>query len=254
MSNEERLHPLAADDHSPAADSMPDRARKPKLRAGTSDQQIYQAIYDAVMDHRLPPGTKLSETSLSEYFGFSRTVIRKALTRLAHENIVCLRPNRGAAVASPSIEETREIFEARRMIENWVIGHVMRSATDHQLNQLRQLVREEQAACSRNDRQAWIRLSGEFHVRLVALSGNSVLAQFNSELVSRTSLILALYDAPGTSACAQQDHSNIVEAIAAGDEQRAITLINAHLQHCENHLQLDRSTGKVDLAAIFQEH
>lgn len=226
-------------------------AGQPKLRAGTSDQMIYQAIYDAVMDHRLPPGTKLSETALSEHFGFSRTVIRKALTRLAHASIVCLRPNRGAVVASPSIEETRAVFEARRMVENWVIHQVIHLATPGQLAQLRQLVQEERDACSRNDRHTWIRLSGEFHVHLVEMGGNAVLSQFNSELVSRTSLILALYDSPGASSCSQPDHLNIVEAIAAGDEQRAIALINTHLQHCENHLHLDIPPASMDLAEIF---
>ena len=86
-------------------------------RSGTQDDIVYAHIFEAILEQRLAPGTKLSEEALGEIFGVSRTIIRRALSRLAHEGVVLLRPNRGAVVASPSVEEARQVFLARRLVE-----------------------------------------------------------------------------------------------------------------------------------------
>src|SRR5262252_8793169 len=86
------------------------------------DDRICATIHEAVLDHRLPPGTKLKEVALAEIFGVTRAVIRKALGRLAHMRLVELRPNRGAVVASPSVDEARDLFAARRAIEGAIVS------------------------------------------------------------------------------------------------------------------------------------
>src|SRR5690242_10004595 len=107
---------------SPAAGTPPSTAvvrlraaRKPAVRL--SEDEIYGRIHAAVLDHRLQPGTKLKEVALAELFGAKRGVVRKVLMRLAHNRLVALRPNRGAVVASPSVEESRDLFAARRVVE-----------------------------------------------------------------------------------------------------------------------------------------
>ena len=81
------------------------------------EQRIYQTVFDSVLNQRLTPGTKLPEPALCELFNVSRAVIRKVLQRLEHDRIVELRPNKGAVIAAPTPEETRQIFEARRALE-----------------------------------------------------------------------------------------------------------------------------------------
>src|SRR3712207_225307 len=83
----------------------------------TSDAPVYDAIYESVMEHRLAPGSRLTETSLCEIFGVSRAVVRMALLRLSHDRIVTLLPIRGSAIARPSVRETRDVFELRRLVE-----------------------------------------------------------------------------------------------------------------------------------------
>ncbi|MCK5424715.1 MAG: GntR family transcriptional regulator, partial [Emcibacter sp.] len=90
-------------------------------KKNSSEEVIHQQISDAILEQRLAPGTKLTEESLSEIFGASRTVVRRALTRLNYENIVEIRPNRGAIVASPTTVQARQIFEARQIIEEAVL-------------------------------------------------------------------------------------------------------------------------------------
>jgi len=222
-------------------------------RAASNDHVIYGEIYDAILDHRLPPGTKLTEDALGEIFGVSRTVVRKALFRLAHENIVRIRPHRGAVVASPSTEEARNVFEARRVVEHAVVRDLAGSVTDAQLGTLRMLVDDEHAAHSRGDRRNWIKLSGQFHLDLAEMSGNAVLAKFLKELISRTSLIIALYEAPGQVACSHAEHLALIGAIADGDGDRAAALMAGHLEACEAQLNLDGEDATVDLMSVFSD-
>ncbi len=224
-----------------------------RARTISNDHTIYGEIYDAILDHRLPPGTKLTEDALGEIFGVSRTVVRKALFRLAHENIVRIRPHRGAVVASPSTEEARNVFEARRVVEQAVVRDLAGSVTDAQLGALRLLVDDEHAAYSRGDRRNWIKLSGQFHLDLAELSGNAVLAKFLKELVSRTSLIIALYEAPGQAACSHDEHLALIDAIADGDGDRAAALMAGHLEACEAKLNLDGDDATVDLMSVFSD-
>ncbi|WP_291386358.1 MULTISPECIES: GntR family transcriptional regulator, partial [Achromobacter] len=81
------------------------------------ERRICEAVYESVMSQRLTPGTKLPEAAICDLFGVSRSVARKALQRLAHEHVVDLHHNRGAVVAEPTPEDTRQIFQARRALE-----------------------------------------------------------------------------------------------------------------------------------------
>src|SRR3954454_15772496 len=85
-------------------------------RTGAADERVYRELFDAIIDHRVPPGTPLPEDTLAGAFGVSRTVVRKAPPRLGHEKLAELRPNRGAVVARPTVEEARAVFEARRVV------------------------------------------------------------------------------------------------------------------------------------------
>ncbi|WP_147477514.1 GntR family transcriptional regulator, partial [Pseudomonas avellanae] len=128
-------------------------------RSVTQDDIVYEHIFDAILEQRLAPGTKLSEEALGEIFGVSRTIIRRALSRLGHEGVVLLRPNRGAVVASPSVEEARQVFFARRMVERAITELAVEHASAEQLAELRQMVSDERESFACGDRGAGIRLS-----------------------------------------------------------------------------------------------
>lgn len=70
-----------------------------------SDNDMYERMVSAILDHRLPPGTKLVEDKLAAAFGVSRTRVRPVLVRLANEQVVTLTPNRGASIAQPTPQE-----------------------------------------------------------------------------------------------------------------------------------------------------
>ncbi len=217
----------------------------------TLEHEVYAQICAAIMDHRLPAGTRLGEDSTGEIFGVNRTVVRRALSRLAHEKIVEFRPHRSAIVARPSIREARDVFRARVLIEREIVVLAARVATPEQIGRLRDIELGERKALEQGDRRAWIRLSGAFHLELAGIAGNDVLSGFLGELVSRTSLIIGLYAIEGQSACCRDDHGALSDAVARGEEAAAAELMTRHLQRCEQGLRLEARSPNVDPADVL---
>lgn len=221
-------------------------------RSGGGEQQIVERIYEAVMEQRLAPRTKLSESMLCDTFGVGRMRVRRALLLLASQGIVDLHSNRGAFIASPDAKEARDVFDARLALEPSIVRQVASRASATDLEALEQHITcEETARRGRNRREA-IRLSGEFHVRLAAATGNAVLTRMLRELVTRTSLIIGLFGSSGISNCAEQEHADILEALRNRDSDAAEKLIRTHLAHIEADLDLS-ATGsqQADLTKIL---
>jgi len=186
-------------------------------RSGTQDDIVYAHIFEAILEQRLAPGTKLSEEALGEIFGVSRTIIRRALSRLAHEGVVLLRPN----------------------------------ATAEQIAELRQMVNDERDSFSRGDRGAGIRLSGEFHLKLAEAAKNAPLVSFQRSLVSQTSLIIAQYESGNRSHCSYDEHTQLIDAIEARNGELAVDLMMHHMDHIDSKLNLDEEGASDDLHAVF---
>lgn len=233
---------------------MPATAPKSTHRTDRENvvDEIFERIYVAILEHRLHPGTKLGEERLADIFGISRARVREVLARLAHEQIVELYPQRGAYVARPTIEQARDVFEARRLIEPAVLKRLIDTLTPERIARLRQHLELEFDARRRDDKRAMIRLSGEFHTVVAELAGNSAYARTMRELSMLTCLIMFLYDAPTATTCRSDEHQQIVDAIARRDRARAEKLMLHHLTHIEQSLNLDNTTAEADLEAIFK--
>jgi DNA-binding GntR family transcriptional regulator len=220
-------------------------------RERESNDDIYEKIYIAILEHRLLPGTKLAEERLAEIFGVSRARIREVLTRFAYEQIVELIPNKGAFVAKPTVDQARDVFEARRAIEPAIMRRLAQKAGVDEVEALLAHVEQEMAARSRGDKRAVIRLSGEFHNLCADLSGNTALARSQRELTTLTCLIILLYDAPPVHSCRADEHSMIVDAITNKDGESAATLMLQHLDHIEGSVHLESGPEEADLEDIF---
>jgi DNA-binding GntR family transcriptional regulator len=213
---------------------------------------VRDAIVEAVLAQRLPPGTRLVETPLCEAFGVSRSLLRRVLVRLASEKVVELQHNRGATVAQPSQTEVQEVFEVRRFLEGGLVRRLCACAQPADLAGLRALVQQEQQAYAGGDRSRWLRLSGEYHLAAARALGNRELETILHALVARTTLMKALYDAPGRNVCSFEEHAAILDAVAAGDAARATELMEEHLQQAELKLRRDQSPQEVDLLGLFK--
>ncbi len=217
------------------------------------ENEIVEQIYDAVIEQQLRPGTKLSESSLCEAFGVGRMRIRSALLLLASRNIVDLQSNRGAYISTPTLEQARQVFEARRAIEPNICRLAVERATEKHIACLEDHLENERNAQEKGDRRQAIRLSGRFHVMLAEIAVNHVMKRMVKELVTRTSLIIGMFGAPGTANCHEDEHSLLLQAFKERRQDEAAELMITHLNHIEMQIDLtsDRREG-VDLVKLFK--
>ena len=209
---------------------------------------IVEALTRAIVEHRLQPGSKLAEQKLADHFGVSRTLVRQALFQLAQNRLIRLEPARGAFVASPSVDEARQVFAVRRMLETEMTRAFVRTVSPERIQALRDHVAREKQAVAREDVPGRTELLGDFHVRMAELMGNQVLAQLLGELISRCALITLMYQTHAAAEHSSDDHAAIIEALEAGDETRAVTLMDEHLTHVEASLAFDRKLPTHDIS------
>lgn len=215
--------------------------------------RIQEAVYDAIVEQRLPPGTKLTEADVGAAFDVSRTIARRALQALAHVGIVTIERNRGASVSRPDAGQAREVFAARRLVEPSLARLAAKACTKADISTLRGHLNAELEALRKGERRSAIRLSGEFHLHIAEMASNAVLARFLRDLIARTSLIVALYGRSGVSTCGTADHRRIVALLGRHDEEGAAEAMLHHLGHIEADLHLrDQPAQTLDLTSILR--
>jgi DNA-binding GntR family transcriptional regulator len=224
----------------------------PSSDAGTAGptQRIVESITTAIIERRLMPGTKLAEQQIADIFGVSRTLVRQALNQLSRDRLVTLEPARGAFVAKPSVQEARQVFEVRAMLEAAMVKQLCALVTDAQITELRQHVRAEGAAVARTDVSGRTRLLADFHVVLARMLGNQVLAELLEDLLTRSSLIALMYQSSHSAEHSQEEHVAIVDALERRDARAAVRLLESHLGNVERNLRL--SPRVADLATVLQ--
>lgn len=213
--------------------------------------EIAEKLYAAILEHRIPPGTKLAEGRLATIFSVNRARIREVLARLAHDLVVELVPHQGAYVAKPTVEDARDVFEARRVIEPFTVRKLIETLTERKKARLQQHLAREEEARRKNDQPSIIRLSGEYHVLLAELAANAPLLRTTRELSTQTCLIISLYSASTTLSCRADEHEDITQAIIDKDEHAAVERILHHLNHIQESLELDPLETEVDLEKLF---
>jgi DNA-binding GntR family transcriptional regulator len=231
----------------------PARAAATQARSAagpSSTQRIVDSITAAVVERRLMPGTKLAEAQIGAIFKVSRTVVRQALNRLSRDHLVTLEPARGAFVAQPSIEEARQVFEVRILIETALVKGLCAGITDVQIAQLRQHLTHEREAVAHTDVTGRTRLLADFHVVLARMLGNEVLAQLLADLLARCSLVALMYQSSHSAEHSQDEHVAIVDALERRDARAAVRLMASHLENVERNLRLKPRVS--DLSTALQ--
>lgn len=216
----------------------------PATPAGpTGTDRVYDAVYQAVLEHRLAPGQRLREAEMATEFGVSRTLVRQALQRLAQDQVIELTHNRGARVPMPSLEDARHVFEARRMVECEVARRLGGQLSPEQIDELQTLARAETEADQRGDRAEAIRLSGEFHNALARMYGNPVYMRLLTGLMPTTSLLMARFKLHGGQVCVAHKHVDLITALLKGAAPAAAEM-RKHLQELEQSLAGAPSPGR----------
>lgn len=219
---------------------------------GGSPETVYQEISRALMEGQLRPGIPLRERQLAEIFNVSRGAIRKVLLRLGTEGKLEVIPNRGTFVPQPSSADVRRIYDARKAVESGLVGLLATRITDKQIAKLESHIAEQHRVME-NPREKTVRLSGEFHAEVVRMIGSPELEEIVDRLVSRTQILVALFESPKDADCGANEHEEILDALRKRDSNMAAKAMLHHLSHVENRIlsYIDRDETK-DLQSIFR--
>ncbi|HSV78845.1 MAG TPA: GntR family transcriptional regulator [Ramlibacter sp.] len=201
-----------------------------------SQTEIAQRVVESILAQKLSPGERLGEQELADLFGVSRTLVREALMQLQARGFVEVRPRKGWYVVEPSVEQARDAFAARRIVESGIVRQAGRPLQST-LRRLRQHVDEEQAAIAEADPATRAFLLADFHVCLADALGQKLLRDVLRDLTARTTLAATLYQSrhDAVESCAQ--HASIVAALEQGDLALAEQRMLAHIGDVEQALQ-----------------
>ena len=223
----------------------PATTRSAALEASAT-QRIADSITTAIVERRLMPGTKLAEQKIADIFKVSRTLVRQALNQLSRDKLITLESARGARVAEPTVEEARQVFDARNILEAAIVKRAAVGLKPEQISELRAHLAAEKAAIQLTDVSGRTRLLADFHVVIARMLGNEVLAGMVGELVSRSSLIALMYQSSHSAEHSCEEHGAIVDAIEERDPRTAVKLMELHLHNVERNLQLDPSVADLE--------
>lgn len=199
-----------------------------KAKSATAEEIIKQ-LTNAVHEHRLKPGAKLREDDVCEIFGVSRTVVRQALRAMAFEGLLTIEKNRGAFVAKPSLKEAHEVFQARALLEPSTAKAAAERITPDDCALLERHIEDEHAALHRDQLGLALKLSGDFHLEIARIADQQTIEQFLKQLVSRSSLVIALYWKRRNALCESNAHHALVDALRNHDGAAAEDLMKGHL-------------------------
>ncbi|MBJ3762004.1 GntR family transcriptional regulator [Maribius pontilimi] len=203
-----------------------------------SAEAIARALTQAVHEHRVLPGMKLSEDEVGEIFGVGRTVVRQALRALAHQGLLTIERNRGAFVSRPSVKEAREVFEARALLEPRTARAAAERTTAYDIALLERHIDLEHAALDADQTGVALNLSGQFHIEIARIADQATIADFIRQLVSRSSLVIALYWRRRNALCESHAHHALVKALRTRDGATAEDLMKGHLLDLLSQLDL----------------
>ena len=204
----------------------------------TPQKDAYALILEAIDSHVYTPGDRLVENELADRFGVSRTPIREALQRLETQSLLT-RDGRSLIVASLDHNELAELYVVRGELEGLAARLASRHATPEEVGVLRDMLTEDQKLV--DDPAALSRANRRFHKQIHLASHNRFLVR-QLDLVHRSMALLATSSlaAEGRAEGTLEEHSRIVEAIAAGDGDAAYTALRDHIsQAYVTRLKLD---------------
>jgi DNA-binding GntR family transcriptional regulator len=196
----------------------------------SSDEEGYLRLREAIVRGQLVPNQRLVEADMSSAFKMPRAAVRTALLRLEHEGLIVRERNRGARVRLVSEQEAVEILQARAALEGLAASQAALRITPEGAAELRGVLERQHAALDREDLLGASDVNAQLHAKIVELSGHAtaqrLIRALNSQMVRfqfRTILI------PGRPQQSLGEHGAIVEAVVAGEAEKADRAMHAHL-------------------------
>jgi len=207
------------------------------MRASTLADRCYDQLQLAIVTLELRPGTPLSEASLAERFGVSKSPVREALQRLARDGLVTLEPNRRCVVTGLDIAHIRDWYELRLILEPASLRRVAGQIDGATLDTLRRVNQRATQACEHLDLLAFVHNSDLFHLTLIDLNPNHALVGVVHDLFNKIRRVrVALYQEDSASGkkpfsrAGLAHHDAVIDRLAAGAFDDAVAMLQHDIQ------------------------
>lgn len=193
---------------------------------------VFQTLRQAILKGELQPGERLMEIKLAERLGVSRTPIREAIRKLELEGLVVMVPRKGAAVANITEKDTKDVLEVRRTLEMFAVEVACDRIGKEQLEQLKKAARDFEASKGSMDVIRIAETDMQFHEIIYEATQNERLVQMLNNLRENMYRyrIEYLKDSNYYDSL-MSEHREILEAIEAGDKQRARACMESHINN-----------------------
>ncbi|MFD9724164.1 GntR family transcriptional regulator [Streptomyces sp. NPDC059072] len=206
----------------------------PATTPATAAERVYQHVKQGVLDRRYEGGTLLTEGELAEAVGVSRTPVREALLRLETEGLLKLYPKKGALVLPVSAQEINDVLETRLLIEEFTVRRAV-PAPPGLLDRLAGLIEEQRRHAAAGDLPAMTAADRAFHAEIVAATGNQILGRLYDQLRDRQLRmgVAVLHAHPERLERTLTEHTEILDALRAGDADTAAAAVRGHIGRVE---------------------
>jgi len=161
------------------------------VKPQTLRSRVEDKLRQAIVSGQLKAGEKLIERELCEMLGVSRPSVREALRRLEAEKLIVIVPHRGPEVAAITLQEARDLYALRRLLESFAAHEFTRLASDEQVKQLAKTVRRLREAGQKKLTAGVLDAKTEFYRILLEGSGNALVSEILGGLLARVSLLRA---------------------------------------------------------------
>ncbi len=194
----------------------------------STEDYVYSKLKNAIFKRNIRPDTRLVESKIAEQLGVSRTPVRGAIKKLAHDGFVKLSNNKGASIVKPTVQEINDTFAVRVHLEKLATAEAIKNITDQDISKLEGLLSKEITTFKKRDIGIYYNLNFDFHILIAELSKNQVLKEYLANIINRSHIYLILYE-----------NFYQLEQNPSYDEHKEIidALINRNAKSCETALE-----------------
>lgn len=221
---------------------------RPVSAAPSMSDHVFESLREAITSLKLPPGSPVVEATVARQLGVSTTPVREALQRLARDGLLVLNRYRGAQVIEMSSEDVREIYQLREALEPLAVRLAVPNFTPADIAEVEALLRESAESIANSD---WERLSNcnrEFHGMFIARCGNERLQSVLQNLQDQNRIIALLtWYNRGYQTIEHDEHLAILDAVKAGDAERAAEGAYRHIQRFGAAINQALAAGEITL-------
>ena len=198
----------------------------------TASEFVYEPRRRKIFEKSLTSGQRLPEVAIAKEMNVSRTPVREALRRLESEGLVQIVPGWGACLASPTKQEIIDTYEVRETLEIMAIRKAARRITPLQICMLQEQINAEREIFIKKDLESYLKVNDDFHIIIAESSGNSTLAGYVRNILSRTFVQMIFFESffDFDTNPSLEEHITILEALKAHDEEKCAELISEHLR------------------------